>query len=162
MKKWILLAIGIFVLLLAFGIVLLSRKYPIATQLAPTQASNPRVPHIQKITGIPTTYVGTLPCASCASLKTKLTLYRNMPTDTNGQYDLQTTAIGTNGQTTEVQGKWKTVTGDNSDPKATVFEIMPINSSDIRYFVRVDANKISMLSKQMVEIKSSNYTLTKQ
>jgi hypothetical protein len=162
MKKWILLIIGIFVLFIAFGILLFFQKRPVATYPAHAQAINPRSPHIQKISGIPTTYVGTLPCAGCTGLKTKLTLYRNIPTDTTGQYDLQTTAIGTNGQITEVQGKWKTVTGDNSDTKATVFEVMPINSSDIRYFQRVDASKISMLSKQMVEIKSANYTLTKQ
>ena len=114
------------------------------------------------LAGIHTTYVGNFPCAGCSGLRTELSFYRHTPTDTSGTYDLITTEIGTNGKPTEIQGTWKTVTGDKSDPKATVFETIPTNSSDIRYFTKLDDKRLMMLSKQMVEMKSAKYILMKQ
>lgn len=126
------------------------------------QAVNPTDTPFPTMVGIPTTYVGTLPCADCSGLKVQLTMYRENPSQTSGKYDIQNTYLGTKGKPQYTKGTWKTITGDKTDPKATVF-MLTADKGDTQYFFKINENKVKMLSKQLAEIQSPfNYTLVKQ
>ena len=111
-------------------------------------------------------YEGTLPCADCEGIKTKLTLYQNKSKN-QYTYKLQEVYLGQgNDKTFETYGKWNALKGTQQDPNAIVFQLSVQNDDpedgDVVNYLVVDKNTIKQIDDEMNEFESkSNYSLTK-
>ncbi|WP_291908662.1 copper resistance protein NlpE [Chitinophaga sp. CB10] len=111
------------------------------------------------------TYSGTLPCADCGGIMTKLSI-NETETDGNRRYKLTETYQGTqNGdQSFNSEGNYALVKGSASDPNAQVIVLNPDKDKNLqRNFQKVSADELRMLDGDQKIIQSNlNYTLKKQ
>ena len=113
-------------------------------------------------------FEGTLPCADCQGIKTKLILYQNKIKNQYSTYKLQEIYLGQgNDKTFETVGKWSALKGTIQDPKAIIYQLAVQNDdpedSDVINYLVVDKNTIKLIDDEMNEFDSkSDYTLTKK
>lgn len=131
----------------------------VVTTAAPLAAQDPR-PHTpapgQQVSGF---YVGTLPCADCAGIRTELTLL----SDGSGRasYWLKETYLGKppKDATFESGGGWK-VDPAAHDSKAQVYRLTEARSSQTRFFLKVSADELLALDRSGKPIASKlDYSL---
>jgi copper homeostasis protein (lipoprotein) len=105
-------------------------------------------------------YTGTLPCADCAGILTRLTLYTDMT------YAVKETYQGKGRpNTTEAKGSFNEEKGFEDDADAAVIVLNYGKPGQERYFLRLTARpgELQMLDKSRQQIKSTlNYTLKEQ
>ena len=112
-------------------------------------------------------FEGTLPCADCGGIKTKLTLYQNKAKNKYA-YSLQEVYLGQgNDKTFETTGIWSALKGTQQDPKAIVYQLAVQNDDpedpDVINYLVIDKNTIKLIDDEMNEFESkSNYTLTRK
>lgn len=112
-------------------------------------------------------FEGTLPCADCGGIKTKLTLYQNKPKN-QYTYSLQEVYLGQGSDKTfETNGIWNALKGTQQDPKAIVYQLSVQNDdpedSDVINYLVIDKSTIKLIDDEMNEFDSkSNYILTKK
>lgn len=105
----------------------------------------------------PVVYEGTVPCASCTGIGTKLTLYPD-----SLKYEAKETYYNTGlGDTTYTSsGPYQQIRGTKQDATAIVYQLNPGDSERTRSYKLINDSAIKMLDKNMSEIESSlNYTL---
>ncbi|MBV7528587.1 copper resistance protein NlpE [Chitinophaga sp. sic0106] len=111
------------------------------------------------------TYTGTLPCADCGGILTKLSI-NETETDGNRRFKLTETYQATkNGdQDFNSEGAYTVIKGSASDPNAEVIVLNPDKDKNLqRYFQKVSADELRMLDGEQKNIQSNlNYTLKKQ
>ncbi|MDP3659751.1 copper resistance protein NlpE N-terminal domain-containing protein [Phenylobacterium sp.] len=92
------------------------------------------------------TYVGRLPCADCAGVDTRLTLFG--PPDF--RYRLEQSYSG--GATSTSEGEYVILRGDAVDPDATVFQIGV--EGETPFFQRITDDEIRLLDREQRPIVS--------
>jgi uncharacterized lipoprotein NlpE involved in copper resistance len=114
----------------------------------------------------PGVFVGTLPCADCAGIRTELTLNAaEGPDQDRGTYALRQTYLGTpNGERTfDTRGRWTVLHGSATDPNATVYQLSGESPAEVRYFLRLDADSVRVLDRDRREFTSqANTTLARR
>ncbi len=101
------------------------------------------------------TYIGVLPGADCAGLRTELTLFRN------NTYFLRETYLATkDGDITYTSsGKWQRVKPGRSD----LVQLQLEKPGEVYNFLQIDANHLLVVGQDMQPIDSPmNLTLTRQ
>lgn len=112
-------------------------------------------------------YEGTLPCADCGGIKTRLTLYQNKSKN-QYTYSLQEVYLGQGSDKTfETKGIWSALKGTQQDPKAIVYQLDVQNDDpedgDVINYLVVDKSTIKLIDNEMNEFESkSSYTLTRK
>lgn len=126
--------------------------------VAPLAAQDP-VPHApapgQQVTGF---YVGTLPCADCAGIRTELTLLANAG---RTSYWLKETYLGKppKDATFESGGGFQ-VEPAAHDPKAQVYRLAEARSGEKRFFLKVSDDELQALDRSGRPIDSKlDYSL---
>lgn len=106
-------------------------------------------------------FSGTLPCADCSGLDTRLTLTRKGPGSAEGGYQLVETYQGKSGPRT-TQGRWTTLRGSAADPDTIVYQLDPDQPDHSRYFQKVGEDAIQVLGRDLKPIDTPfNMTLKK-
>ncbi|MFB6455873.1 copper resistance protein NlpE [Chitinophaga sp. Hz27] len=111
------------------------------------------------------TYLGTLPCADCSGIITKLTIDE---TDSVGKqhFKLTETYQGTkNGdQDLNSEGRYAIIKGSASDPNAVVIVLNPDKDKNLqRYFQKISEDELRLLDGEQKAINSNlNYSLKRQ
>lgn len=139
------------VVLLAAILALGSRNTQPASQQA-TPTAKPTVAINYKL--LTTTYSGTLPCADCSGLETRLSLTKSSEFSAEGTYVLKETYVGKDVKPLETKGDWTTLRGTPTNENATVYELNPDKKEDSRYFLKDSDDEIKMLNKDLNEIES--------
>jgi uncharacterized lipoprotein NlpE involved in copper resistance len=110
-------------------------------------------------------YAGTLPCADCTGLDTRLTLYAKRPQGTgDGSFELSETYLGTRDgdRRFDARGRWIILRGTPTDVDATVYQLNFDNANRILYFLRVGDQALRLLDRDQREIRSTaNHTLAR-
>jgi copper homeostasis protein (lipoprotein) len=96
-------------------------------------------------------FVGTLPCADCRGIATRLTLTREGEFVAEGTYRLEETYID-RGDPIVSTGQWTTLRGDAHDEDAVVYQIEPDHPEKSRAYVQVDDATIRLLDADMKEV----------
>jgi len=135
-----------------------------------TPATSVPAPDPSMLPGAPTgtlqliaTYVGTLPCADCAGIRTELSLYAEGPSQF-GQaiYRLNETYLetGDGDRTFESTGRWTILRGTATDLDATVYQLDFDRPQTVRNLLRPNDNELRLLDREQREVQSqANHTL---
>ncbi|NIG52535.1 copper resistance protein NlpE [Chitinophaga sp. Cy-1792] len=111
------------------------------------------------------TYIGTLPCADCSGIITKLTINETDSTG-NQHFKLTETYQGTkNGdQDLNSEGRYAIIKGSASDPNAVVIVLNPDKDKNLqRYFQKISEDELRLLDTEQKAINSNlNYSLKRQ
>jgi len=96
-------------------------------------------------------FEGTLPCADCEGVRTRLTLWASGPHDfTDARYALAETYLGTReARRFRSEGTWTLLRGDADDPDATVYQLDPEKGDDARSFYVVDERHLEQLDRTL-------------
>ena len=111
--------------------------------------------------GIWLVYEGSLPCADCSEIKTRLEIlidYNNP----EPPFILKQAYIGSKDEdkTSITHGVYGTLKETYRDNDATVYELNPDKPKETMYFLRVNDDTLKMLNREIKEIKSElNYNL---
>ena len=109
------------------------------------------------------TFSGTLPCADCAGIQTKLTLVRYGKDAGDGNYQLSETYLGESPSASSKTGQWVTIRGTDKDANAIVYKLNPEGPDVSRYFVKINEKTIRALDAKGNWIESDlPYTLVKE
>lgn len=126
---------------------------------APAPAPAPAKPLAQQ-----TQWKGTLPCADCAGIEYRLTLYRDQY-DQPTRYQLTEHYLNGKAALTVIErGDWKVMPDSLKQAKGLdeVFVLSPNDPNSRRLFLHNAANAIELLDKEGSRIESKlNYTLLK-
>lgn len=96
-------------------------------------------------------FVGTLPCADCPGIATRLTLTREGEFVAEGTYRLEETYIDRGGPLVST-GEWTTLRGDARDEDAVVYQLEPDHPEKSRAYVKLSATSIRLLDADMSEV----------
>ena len=106
-------------------------------------------------------YRGTLPCADCPGIDTRLVLYADDADAEGGTYELSETYLDRSVAPLISTGHWTVQHGDAEDPDATVYVLAADKAAGGRYFLRRDDRSIEQLDRQQRPIIAPrNFTLT--
>jgi len=112
------------------------------------------------------TYAGTLPCADCGGIRTRLTLYAKSRLQTGeGAFDLSEEYLTTRdaNRRVDTRGRWILLRGTPTDVDATVYQLN-IDGAErvVMFFLRVGDEALRLLDREQREIRSTaNYTLAR-
>lgn len=104
-------------------------------------------------------FEGDLPCADCAGIRTRLTLFAE-----GDRYRLEETRLGagSGARPRTVEGTWTTLRGSADDPDATVYVLDPRDPKRERNFLRLDENAIEQLDRDQRRVRPpERYRLTR-
>lgn len=108
-------------------------------------------------------YQGTLPCADCAALDTKISFYVDNLSKAPRTFSLTEVYQGKSEVPVEKTGTWNVMLGTKKNAEDLIYQLNVDNTYEPMYFLKVNDTTLMMLDKNMAEIKSKlNYTLTKQ
>ena len=102
-------------------------------------------------------FVGVLPCADCAGIRTELRLYAEQPSGRPARYEATQTYLAARDGENTVQrtGRWAIMRGSASDPDATIYQL-DLDRPDARQnFLRVGDSEIRLLDRDQREIAST-------
>jgi uncharacterized lipoprotein NlpE involved in copper resistance len=103
-------------------------------------------------------YAGTLPCADCTGIDTRLTLYATSPQRTgDGTFELSETYLGTRDgdRRFDARGRWTILRGNPTDADATVYQLNFDNAIRTLYFLRIGDQALRLLDAEQREIRST-------
>ncbi len=102
-------------------------------------------------------YEGSLPCADCSEIKTRLELKIDY-SDPEPPYILKQAYLGKQeeDQAFVTHGKYGTLKWEYRGEDATVYELNPGKEGEQVYFLRVHADTLKMLNRKMKEIDSEH------
>ena len=98
------------------------------------------------------TFVGTLPCADCPGIDTRLTLTQDTGNPPSGTYELSLTYRERDVDPFIQHGRWITVHGTPKDPNAIVYILDPDAPEHLSVYLRVDADTLRQLDREGNEI----------
>jgi copper homeostasis protein (lipoprotein) len=103
------------------------------------------------------TFIGVLPCADCAGIKTVLRLY----TETSGRptrYEASETYLATKDgdRSFERTGRWTIMRGSANDPDATVYQLDFDQPNALRNFLKAGDSELRLLDREQRDIPSLN------
>jgi copper homeostasis protein (lipoprotein) len=100
------------------------------------------------------TFAGTLPCADCAGIRTKLTLYAEQPSGRPVRYELTETYVGTRDgdRVFNRTGRWTVLRGSASDADATVYQLDFDRPKTVRNFLKLGDDELRLLDRSQNEI----------
>jgi putative hemolysin len=106
-------------------------------------------------------FKGTLPCADCQGVDTKLTLVKRDDVTAEGTYVMIETFMGKAVDPVVTEGTWTTLRGSAADPDDTVYELNP-DSLEFkrRDFLKVNDFVIRLLGPGFTERDDGPTTLT--
>jgi copper homeostasis protein (lipoprotein) len=106
-------------------------------------------------------YEGSLPCADCSEIKTRLEILIDY-SNPEPPFILKQAYIGSNDEdrTSITHGIYGTLKETYRNNDATVYELNPDKPNERMYFLRVNDDTLKMLNRDKKEIKSElNYNL---
>jgi predicted secreted protein len=100
------------------------------------------------------TFEGTLPCADCAGIRTKLTLYAEQPSGKPVRYELIETYLQTRDgdRVFTKSGRWTLLRGSASDNDAIVYQLDYDRPKTTRSFLKVGNDELRLLDRMQNEI----------
>ncbi len=100
-------------------------------------------------------YEGSLPCADCSEIKTRLEILIDY-SNPEPPFILKQAFIGSKDEdkTSITHGIYGTLKETYRDNDATVYELNPDKPKETIYFLRVNDDTLKMLNREMKEIKS--------
>lgn len=110
------------------------------------------------------TYAGTLPCADCSGIRTRLTMYAKRGFTGGGTFALLEEYLGTRdgNRRFETRGRWILLRGTPTDVDATVYQLNVDGAERVMFFLRVGDEAVRLLDREQREIRSTaNYTLAR-
>jgi predicted secreted protein len=101
-------------------------------------------------------FVGVLPCADCAGIRTEVRLYAEQPSGLPTRYESTETYLGTRDgdRTVERAGRWTILRGSATDRDATVYQLDFDRPEARRNFLRVGDAELRLLDREEREIAS--------
>lgn len=97
-------------------------------------------------------FEGTLPCADCSGLETKLTLLETKPGSGKGTYRMSENYLGKSKTPIRSTGRWETRTGTPKDPSATVYVLDPDKPQKTQYYLLRPDGSLLTLDRERNEI----------
>ena len=108
-------------------------------------------------------YEGSLPCADCSEMKTRLEILIDY-SNPEPPFILKQAYIGSRDEdkTSIVHGVYGTLKETYRDNDATVYELNPDKPKETMYFLRVNDDTLKMLNRDIKEFKTElNYNLVR-
>ena len=108
-------------------------------------------------------YEGSLPCADCSEIKTRLELFID-PSNAEPPFIIKQAFIGKKDEDQAVidHGVYGTLKGEYRGNDATVYELNPDKKEKRMYFLRVHPDTLRMVDRNMQEISTGlNYDLVR-
>lgn len=155
MHKNLITAITSVVLILVIGVgIYFFTQRPTIQSMDKTAITNTMSPMPTEMTG--DMYTGKLPCADCTAINVELMLH------TDGTYSMTNTYVGRDVSPYVDEGTWKKMTGDATDPQATIYAFTSTENGTVQYYL-VSGNQLKQLdsNKELIEAPFDT-SLTKQ
>lgn len=110
-------------------------------------------------------YAGTLPCADCSGISTRLTLHAKDRLQTgDGTFALSEEYLGTRdgNRRVDTRGRWFILRGTPTDVDATVYQLNFDDAKRLMFFLRVGDQALRLLDREQRKIRSpANHRLAR-
>lgn len=108
-------------------------------------------------------FTGTLPCADCAGIQTRLTLL-DVKVGKRKTFVLDQIYSGKPAKKNKlrIEGIWIPVRGNFQDHNAIIIQLIPHSNHDPIYFLKVNDSAIRMLNRKQDKIKSKHSYILKR